>query len=402
MRTLKELYKASSFVELICRFIEINYGIKITETNSGCLLKILYGIFNRYPDTEEDIDLFVRFHLRDCIWNKESYFFRNGSQLEYISKIPNKKFLKILSFGCAEGQEPYSISIVLTENGIKHKIYALDVDEVAISRGKSGVYSPFDLRNFDEKYTWAFTVKGEQIYIIDEIKKNVEFIHANCIKKPLDKYITENIDMVFCNNVLIYLTEHYRNDIVKQLCNLLSYDGYIFTTKEEEHFFDILPGVVKVSSDPVVFQRKNINQIVEKDFRDLYQMTSDVEPPSDELLKEYEESLKKNLNIETLRRLVTLNIVRGRIGEAKRWQYLVLLNEGYSESDIDLYLELCLKNGDNEELLDMLKKKVDIFKKEDDILLLIDISKKIGNANLYFTYKSYYETLFSKELPKEV
>ncbi len=398
MRTLKELYKASSFVELICRFIEINYGIKITETNSGCLLKILYGIFNRYPDTEEDIDFFVRFHLRDCIWNNESYFFRNKPQLEYLVKIANKEPLKILSFGCADGQEPYSISIVLTENEIKHKIYAVDVDEVAISRAKSGVYTPFDLRNFDERYTWAFRVENEYIYINDDLKDNVEFIHANCIKEPLEKYVKEKVDVIFCNNVLIYLTEHYVKDLIKQFCGLLSYDGHIFTTNEEEHCFNILPGIVKVCSEPIVFQKKNINQIVEKDFRDLYQMTSDVEMPSDEVLKEYEDSLKENLNIETLRHLVTLNIVKGRIGEAKKWQYLVLLNEGYSEEDIDLYLELCLKNGDNEELVDMLKKKVEIFKKENDILLLIDIAKKIGNANLYFTYKNYYETLFSKNI----
>jgi chemotaxis protein methyltransferase CheR len=398
MRTLKELYRANSFVELICRYIEINYGIKVTETNSPCLLKILYGVFSRYPDTEEDLDFFVRFHLRDCIWNNESYFFRNYTQLEFLRKIHKKDFLNILSFGCAEGQEPYSISIVLTENEIKHKIYGIDIDEIAISKAKSGVYTAFDMRNFDEKYTWAFDVDDEYIYIKEELKDNVQFIHANCLRVPLEEHLPEKVDLIFCNNVLIYLTESYIKNLVKQFCSVLNYDGYIFTTYEEDKYFIDNSYLVKVSSDPVVFQKRHINQIIEKDFRELYSMGGEDSLSTDKYLSELEDKLKEDFNIETLRRLVTLNILKNRLEDAKRWQYLILLAGGYSEEDLDLYLQICLKNGDDEELIDMLKKKVEIFKKEEDILLLIEISKKIGNANLYFNYKSYYETLFNKKI----
>jgi len=398
MKTLKELYRATTFVELICRFIEINYGVKITETNSECLLKILYSVFNRYPETEEDLDFFVRFYLRDCLWNNESYFFRNKAQLEELVKIAKGDLVRILSFGCAEGQEPYSISIVLTDQGIKHKIYAVDLDEIAISKAKTGIYTPFDLRNFDERYTWAFRVEGEYIHIIEDLKGNVEFLHINCLKEPLEEYIRQKVDIIFCNNVLIYLTDNYKKNIVKQFCNLLVYDGYIFTTQEEKSHFGMMPGLVKISDEPVLFQKKNISQIIEKDLRDLYLLSGNNEQTDDEVIIGYENALKDNFNIEILRRLVTLNINRERFDEAKKWQYLVLISGEQNEDDIDLYLEICRRTGDMEELLDMLRKKVNIFKKEKDILLLINIAKDIGNADLYFSYKNLYESLFNKKL----
>ncbi|MGC8924799.1 MAG: CheR family methyltransferase [Calditerrivibrio sp.] len=398
MKTLKDLYRATTFVELICRFIEVNYGIKITETNSDCLLKILYSIFNRYPETEEELDFFVKFYLRDCLWNNESYFFRNKAQLEELVKIAKRDLVRVLSFGCAEGQEPYSISIVLTDKGIKHKIYAVDLDEIAINKAKTGIYTPFDLRNFDEKYTWAFSVDGEYIRIREELKENVEFLHINCLKEPLEKYIRQKVDVIFCNNVMIYLTDNYKKNIIKQFCNLLEYDGYIFTTHEEKSNFVMMPGLVNISDELVLFKKKNISHIIEKDLRDLYLLSDNDEQTDDEVLIGYENDLKDNFNVEILRRLVTLNINKERFDEAKKWQYLVLISSEYNEDDIDLYLEICRRTGDMEELIDMLLKKISIFKKEKDILLLINIAKDIGNADLYFTYKNLYESLFNKNI----
>ncbi|MCX8083745.1 MAG: hypothetical protein N3C60_02385 [Calditerrivibrio sp.] len=395
MRTLKELYRASSFLELICRYIEINYGIKITETNSHCLLKILYGIFNRYPDSEEDLDQFVKLNLHECLWNNESYFFRNISQLDFVSKIKYDRELNILSFGCSEGQEPYSLSIVLTEKNIKHKIYGIDVDEIAIRRAQIGIYSALDMRNFDERYTWAFKVQDGMIYINDDLRNNVIFIHNNCMKNRLKDILPCKVDVILCNNVLIYLIDTYVNNIILQFSDVLNENGYILTTHEEEHYFVRFSYFVQIRQNPVVFQKKNIDQIIEKDFRDLYFLEESkfVDSP-DEVLHEYEQKLKDNFNTELVRRLVSINIARKRYLEAKKWQYLILLFEGYKEEDMELYMELCYKNEAYEELIDILKKKIDIFKKAEDIQRMMEIARKLGNANLFFDYKSLYDKLY--------
>jgi len=74
MRTLKEIYRAPSFLELICRYAEANYGIKVTEYNSDRLLNLLYNTFISYPESEDEFESYINLYLNSCILTMNRIF----------------------------------------------------------------------------------------------------------------------------------------------------------------------------------------------------------------------------------------------------------------------------------------------------------------------------------------
>jgi SAM-dependent methyltransferase len=307
--------------------------------------------------------------------------------------------LTILSFGCAEGQEPYSISIALTENRIKHKIYAVDIDLSAIKKARTGQYNYYDMRNYNEKHNWAFEVKKDEILIKEDIKKNVDFIQGNILKTPLSELISEMVDVIVCNNVLIYGTNTLIKTAIPQLLAILKDGGLIFTTQSEAGYFEDFPSLVKLENNIVAFQKKDLLKIFEKDFRELFHMNTiqKIEKApieADQRIKELEQSIAECFDVGKVMELVSILIKNDDFAEAKKWQYILLLFRGYEKNDLTIYIDLCLELEEMEEYISMLRKKVELFKEKEDLLKLMDIFKKIGNIGLYFHYKNLFNLLY--------
>ncbi|MEF3255120.1 MAG: hypothetical protein K6348_06100 [Deferribacterales bacterium] len=401
MRTLKEVYNSSTFIELIFKFVEYNYGLKINEQNVNCVLNILYSVFDGFPQTEEDLERFVENNLHRCIFNNESYFFRNEPQLNYLkSVVKSGSYLNILSFGCAEGQEAYSISIVLTELGIRHNVYGVDISEHSIKDAVDGIYKEYDLKNLGEEYKKYFK-KCKNGYCIDDgLKKNVEFFKINILKNTLDNLFNFKFDMIFCNNVLIYGNDNFKEYSARQLLAVLDYNGLLFTTKEEEEFFQGLYLLSRVSDNPVVFKKLDFKSVFEKDYRELYEFgdwdNKKIDSDLSENIRLYENDLAKEFSIEKCRELVNLLLNNNLLSEAKKWQYVILIADEYNKDDINRYLEILLLLGEYEEYLKILQKKVDIYKDKDDMKNLIEILKKVGNVNLLMGYQNMYKKLFGE------
>lgn len=403
MRKLKEIYNSSSFVEILCKYVEFNYGVRLNEHNSDCLLSVLYQYILNYPETEEDLEMFVKENLTNCLFNNESFFFRNKGQIDYIlSHFHKYDNLKILSFGCSEGQEPYSLSIALTEAGIKHKIYAVDIDSYAIDKAKLAVYDQYDMRGLDDRYRNWFEIKGESFHLSEVIKGNVEFYNINILKKEIKDEIKVKFDIILCNNVLIYVTKTLLKTAIEQFLSSLEDGGFIFTTIEESGYFDNCIRLSKISDDPVVFKKLNLSSLLEKDYRDLHTLNSKygnvlIQGRKDFEIELLEKEINENFDVGKIRRLVSLLIDRGNMLDAKRWQYIILLTDDYIEDDFSLYLDLCLKTDEIEEYVNILKKKVDLFKDKKDMLDLIDAFQRVGNAGMYFHYSNLYKKLYGDE-----
>ncbi|MCA1932990.1 MAG: hypothetical protein LDL13_05375 [Calditerrivibrio sp.] len=403
MRKLKEVYNSSSFVELLCRYVEANYGIKINEYNSDCLLGVLYQYVINYPETEDEIEIFVRDNLKGCLFNNESFFFRNKDQIRYIlSHFSKNSYLNILSFGCSEGQEPYSLSMALTEAGIKHRVYGVDIDVHAIDKARVAIYDHYDMRNLDDNYKKWFEIIDGKFYLSEIIKNNVEFYNLNILKNNISDAIKVNFDIILCNNVLIYGTKALISSVLEQFLSSLVYGGIIFTTFEESCHFENCTRLVKVSDKPILFKKLDISSLLEKDYKDLHMLNSKIENGvdynvEDSEIKMIEKEIGENFDLDKVRRVVALLFNNGSFVEAKKWQYIILLTDKYTEDDFSLYLDLCLKTDEIEEYVTILKKKVDIFKDKKDMVNLIDAFQRIGNAGMYFYYSNLYKKLYGDE-----
>lgn len=187
----------------------------------------------------EELDRFV-----EQIVVPETWFFRDRESFNFLKKnideswrtLHSGKTLRILSVPCSTGEEPYSIAMVLLEAGLSadsFRIDAVDVSRKALKTAKKAVYGKGSFRgekkSFQDRY---FTMTKDGYELGGAVKGLVHFYHENFIKPYVLKG-HEPYQIIFCKNLLIYLTDDARNKVFFNLERLLSPGGVIFTGHSE-------------------------------------------------------------------------------------------------------------------------------------------------------------------------
>jgi len=183
--------------------------------------------------------------LFDAITTNETYFFREPNQLsifidDIIPKLlalrKGKKKIRIWSAACSTGEEPYTISMMLTEKGINpnaFEIYASDISENVLISAKNAVYNSYSVRNLPENYLKKyFTVSGQFHELNESVKNTVKFAKANLIDDKQMKGFRE-MDIIFCRNVLIYFDNKSKQRTVSNLYDSLTSGGYLIIGASE-------------------------------------------------------------------------------------------------------------------------------------------------------------------------
>ncbi|MBW8349084.1 protein-glutamate O-methyltransferase CheR [Bacillus sp. IITD106] len=185
-------------------------------------------------------------------------FYRNGKRWEVLENkilprlLAKKKKLKIWSAASSTGEEPYTISMVLSRymplNQIS--ILATDIDEQALAAAKAGNYLERSLAEIPPSMITKFFKKEGTVYKIDEeIKKTVHFRKLNLLGDPFN----EDFDLIVCRNVLIYFTEEAKDALYKKFANALADDGVLFVGSTEQIFN---PGQYGLEVEETFFYRK--------------------------------------------------------------------------------------------------------------------------------------------------
>lgn len=126
-----------------------------------------------------DIDNYAEYHdylevhpreftaLFNTILINVTHFFRDFEAWEYlrqnilpslVERKPPTEPIRLWSAGCASGEEPYSLAILLAEAlgpddfRARVKIYATDVDEEALTYARQASYSAREVRGLPEEY----------------------------------------------------------------------------------------------------------------------------------------------------------------------------------------------------------------------------------------------------------
>ncbi len=144
--------------------------------------------------------------------------------------------LRVWSLGCATGEEPYSLAILLSEYlggslaDYNIKIYATDIDEEALTIARRGEYPLERLRRvpapLQEKY---FTGRGAILRVNREIRRLTIFGRSNMLS---DAPIS-HCNLVVCRNVLIYFDSSTQNQVISRMQYALEPGGVLFLGKAE-------------------------------------------------------------------------------------------------------------------------------------------------------------------------
>jgi two-component system CheB/CheR fusion protein len=173
-------------------------------------------------------------------------FFRDTEAFTYLSNEILPKLiaqarqrdhvLRLWTAGCATGEEPYSLVMLLTnllgaelpEWSIK--IFATDLDEAAINFARRGVYSEALLKGIPNEYRDRFFEHVDQGYRISKTLRQMVIFGQQDLSRSAP---FPRIDLVLCRNVLIYFTPELQDTVLSQFAFSLYPNGYLFLGKAE-------------------------------------------------------------------------------------------------------------------------------------------------------------------------
>ena len=184
----------------------------------------------------------------------ESWFFRDPQVFDTLRQraatfaaSPGQAPLRILSAPCAAGEEPYSVALTLLEAGLsadQFQIDAVDVSHAALGRAAAASYSANAFRGADLTFRdrW-FRVQGAAAELDESVRKMVHFSWGNLLDESFAAD-SRPYDVIFCRNLLIYLTAAARKSVEQTLDRLLAPNGLLMLGAAE-------PPILKGSWTPV-------------------------------------------------------------------------------------------------------------------------------------------------------
>jgi len=176
----------------------------------------------------------------EAMLNLETWFLRDRTAFEVLQRelLPalgrarNGARLKLLSAGCATGQEALSLAIVCAEVGIEVEVTGLDLSHAGLERARSGVYTAFEIqRGLSAARMLAhFDKSGDTWRARPELRSRISFVRENLLDPPETR---QSFDVVFCRHVLGEVEPARRAAVLEGLEARLVDDGCLFLGAEE-------------------------------------------------------------------------------------------------------------------------------------------------------------------------
>ena len=179
--------------------------------------------------------------LVDRLTVHETRFFRDEAALKMLKEcylnqlLPSKTSLgiNIWSVGCATGEEPYSLAMFvdqsLAERNIPHylAVTASDISSASLATGRTAIYHSNRLKNLPEVYrqTYFKMIDEDHYEVVASLRERICFTRLNLLH--LAKATLGMMDIIFCQNVLIYFKREQRRQILDQLIEHLRPGGIL-------------------------------------------------------------------------------------------------------------------------------------------------------------------------------
>jgi len=202
-----------------------------------------------------------------------SEFFRNPLTFAVLEQIvlprlsdaTEKSELRVWSAGCASGEEPYSVAILLDELGaargreLRYRIFATDRCEAGLATARLGVYGAAAVRNVRQRHLErCFTRVGDAYSISPRLRAQVDFsvydlLDVSTTCPPVAIY--GGFDLVLCCNLLFYYRQDVRRVVVDKLHRGLGPGGFLVTGETERAMVESLGGFLAVVPPAAVFRK---------------------------------------------------------------------------------------------------------------------------------------------------
>ena len=187
----------------------------------------------------------------EAMLNLETWFRRDRSAYQTLEAelLPalarargGGRRLRLLSAGCATGQEAYSLAIACAEAGVAAEIVGVDLSHAAIERARAGAYSPFEIqRGLSARLMLTYFDKAGELWrATRRLRDDIRFERENLLDAGAPG---DGFDIVLCRHVLSDMEPGRRTQLLDRLDAELAEDGCLFLAPNE-----------RVESDTVAFR----------------------------------------------------------------------------------------------------------------------------------------------------
>lgn len=239
-------------------WVDMHIGLKISDGRLNDFAKgiCLAAADSGFEEPQEYIRALIKSRpgdhelgfLASYLTIGETYFFRDPLSYNLLTSqvlpplLARDGPIKIWSAGCATGEEPYSIAITalssMSEDERRRlEIIATDINPRYLEIAKAGLYRRWSFREvpgfIKEKY---FQLTSDDRYCLsDRVKQLVRFGNLNLASDSYPSAIsaTNDVDVIFCRNVLIYFSPEHVTDVLDRFHRALKDGGYLFLAPSE-------------------------------------------------------------------------------------------------------------------------------------------------------------------------
>lgn len=181
----------------------------------------------------------------------ETYFFRHREHFDalrnlvvpdLVARNADKRRLHIWCAGCADGAEPYSLSILVRRDlahllvGWDVFILGTDINRQFLAAAREGAYPSWSLRSTPEEIRReCFASNGKRWTIAPQYKSGVSFQFHNLVEDFTPPQLDDGaaFDLIICRNVMIYFAPKLMRRVLQRFHQCLAPGGWLLVGPSE-------------------------------------------------------------------------------------------------------------------------------------------------------------------------
>ncbi len=172
---------------------------------------------------------------------REAHHF--GMLAAHLRKLGRSRPIEVWCSACSTGEEAYSIAMTAHEvfgnSDNPVRIIASDLDTKVLEAARNGRYKTESLAKLPEPQIERFFLRGKAVdqgyvQVRPELQKMIVFRRINLLDTVWP--IREQLDAIFCRNVMIYFDKETQLAILKKFAPLMRPDGLLFAGHSENFY----------------------------------------------------------------------------------------------------------------------------------------------------------------------
>ncbi|MFH1577805.1 MAG: protein-glutamate O-methyltransferase CheR [Candidatus Omnitrophota bacterium] len=214
----------------------LSHRMRLTDSEN------LLSYLRLLKEDDSEFDQFL-----DALSINVSEFFRDPEVFDYFKEnclkeiferknSSRNRIIRIWSAGCSEGQETYSLAILLKEtleekNNFFVRIIGTDIDQGALKKAEEAEYQSKDLKEMNKPQIEKYfkTTPNGLFRVNQDIRTAVKFFQ----KDIFDQFSLKYLDVIFCRNLMIYFSRPQQEELILKFSRVLNAGGYLVIGKVE-------------------------------------------------------------------------------------------------------------------------------------------------------------------------